>query len=454
MREKIPAPVLALLRRLHRVGFEAYPVGGCVRDIWRGVPPHDWDIAVSALPQQVEALFADCRVIETGLRHGTVTVLAGEYPVEITSFRGESGYTDGRRPDSVQFGVSLQQDLARRDFTIGAVAWDVQNDCLIDPYGGQQDWQARLLRAVGNPERRFAEDGLRILRGLRFAATLGLTVEPATAAALRRCAPMLRRIAPERVREELEKLLCGEYAAPVLREYIGTVGVVLPELLPMVGFAQCNPHHNRDVWEHTLAVLQNVPAERTLRWAALLHDVAKPQCCTVDEKGIRHFHGHQAAGAGVAEKLLRRLRCETRLVDDVTELIRIHDIRFEATEAMAVRWAGRWGERRFLQFLALRRADTLGQAAPEQAQPYYEAMLAHLAAAREKHACFTLRELAVNGEDLLALGYRGTAVGQALEALLHAVQEGRLPNQKAALLASLQTKAAAAGESDGFCKPL
>ena len=319
MREKIPAPVLALLRRLHRAGFEAYPVGGCVRDIWRGVPPHDWDIAVSALPQQVEALFADCRVIETGLRHGTVTVLAGEYPVEITSFRGESGYTDGRRPDSVQFGVSLQQDLARRDFTIGAVAWDVQNDCLIDPYGGQRDWQARLLRAVGNPERRFAEDGLRILRGLRFAATLGLTVEPATAAALRRCAPMLRRIAPERVREELEKLLCGEYAAPVLREYIGTVGVVLPELLPMVGFAQCNPHHNRDVWEHTLAVLQNVPAERTLRWAALLHDVAKPQCCTVDEKGIRHFYGHQAAGAGVAEKLLRRLRCETRLVDDVTE---------------------------------------------------------------------------------------------------------------------------------------
>ena len=435
-KEKIPAPVRQLLAALRQAGYKAYPVGGCVRDLLRGVPPHDWDITTSAAPEQAEAALTGWRVIETGIKHGTVTVLAGEYPVELTTFRGEGGYTDGRHPDAVTFGVTPEEDLARRDFTIGAMAWDTENDRLLDPYGGQRDLENGLLRAVGDPDRRFAEDALRILRGLRFAATLGFAIEPETAAALRRNADRLRELSAERVRGELQKLLCGEAAVPVLRDYVGVIGVVLPELLPMVGFGQNNPHHCKDVWEHTLTVLQNVPPEPELRWTALLHDVEKPACCTVDEAGIRHFKGHQEKGAQTAERILRRLHCETRFITDVTELIRIHDIRFPATVEMATRWAGRWGERRFLQFLALRRADTLGQAHPEEAEPYYLAMKEAYDEAKRRNACFTVRQLAVSGDDLTGLGLSGPAVGEALRQLLRAVQSGALPNERNALLAA------------------
>ncbi len=435
-KEKIPAPVRQLLAALRQAGYKAYPVGGCVRDLLRGVPPHDWDITTSATPEQAEAALTGWRVIETGVKHGTVTVLAGEYPVELTTFRGEGGYTDGRHPDHVTFGVTPEEDLARRDFTIGAMAWDTENDRLLDPYGGQRDLENGLLRAVGDPDRRFAEDALRILRGLRFAATLGFAIEPETAAALRRNADRLRELSAERVRGELQKLLCGEAAVPVLRDYVEVIGVVLPELLPMVGFGQNNPHHCKDVWEHTLTVLQNVPPEPELRWAALLHDVEKPACCTSDEDGIRHFKGHQEKGAQTAERILRRLHCETRFITDVTELIRIHDIRFPATVEMATRWAGRWGERRFLQFLALRRADTLGQAHPEEAEPYYLAMIEAYDEAKRRNACFTVRQLAVSGDDLTGLGLSGPAVGEALRQLLRAVQSGALPNERNALLAA------------------
>ena len=348
----IPAAVAALLKTLHEAGFSAYPVGGCVRDLLLGRQPHDWDVTTNALPRQSEELLQSCRVIETGVQHGTITVLAGDCPVELTTFRGEGGYVDGRHPDTVTFGVTLQQDLSRRDFTIGAMAWDTEKNCLIDPFGGQRDLQNRLLRAVGDPDCRFAEDGLRILRGLRFAAELGFAVEP------------------------------------------------------------------------------------VLRWAALLHDAEKPACCTVDAEGIRHFHGHQQKSAETAEAMLRRLHCETRLIADVTELIKIHDIRFPATVETATRWAGRWGEKRFLQFTELRRADTLGQAHPWEAELYYRALRAAYDEAKRQNACFTVRQLAVSGDDLTGLGLSGPAVGEALRRLLRLVQGGTLPNERAALLAA------------------
>ena len=431
---KIPPAVKELLETLRRGGFAAYPVGGAVRDLLLG--KHDWDVTTAARPEQAEALLSGCRVIETGVRHGTITVLAGETPVELTTFRGEGSYTDGRHPDAVTFGVGLEEDLARRDFTIGAMAWNAETGEVIDPFGGQADLKNWLIRAVGEPDRRFAEDGLRILRGLRFAAALGFEIEPGTADALRRNAPWLKNLSPERVRAELERLLCGPVAAPVLREYVDVIGVVLPELLPMVGFMQNNPHHRKDVWEHTLTVLENIPAEPALRWAALLHDVEKPSCCTTDEEGIRHFKGHQERSAATAEKILRRLHAETRLITEVTELIKIHDIRFPATVEMATRWAGRWGEKRFLRFAALRRADTLGQAHPEEAEPYYRALTEAFGEAKRKNACFTVRQLAVTGNDLTAMGLAGPAVGETLRRLLQGVQSGALPNERAALLAA------------------
>lgn len=435
-RQAIPHEVETLLDTLYRAGFAAYPVGGSVRDLLLGRAPHDWDVTTSARPEQAEALLTAYKVIETGMQHGTITVLAGEWPVELTTFRGEGGYADGRHPDTVTFGVTLEEDLARRDFTIGAIAWDTVNNRLIDPFGGRDDLGNRIIRAVGDPDRRFAEDGLRILRGLRFAATLGFTIEPKTAAALRRNAFRLKSLSPERIRTELEKLLCGKAAVPVLREYREVIGVVLPELLPLAGFAQNNPHHNKDVWEHTLAVLENVPPEPELRWAALLHDVEKPSCCTVDPDGTRHFRGHQDPGAETAGRILRRLHCETRFIADVTELIKIHDIRFPATVEMATRWAGRWGEKRFTQFALLRRADTLGQAHPEEAEPYYQALMEAFGEAKRKNACFTVRQLAVTGNDLTAMGLSGLAVGETLRRLLQGVQSGALPNERAALLAA------------------
>lgn len=440
MRERIPQPIFGLLERLHTAGFLAYPVGGCVRDLLLGSEPHDWDLATSALPEETERLFADCRVVETGLRHGTVTVLAGGFSAEITSFRAEEGYSDGRHPDAVRFGVSLREDLARRDFTIGAMALDIAHDTVIDPFGGQEDLNAGILRAVGEPERRFAEDALRILRGLRFSAVLGFTIEPKTAAAMRQCAPQLCHISPERIRAELTKMLCGKNIAPVLREYPDILQVVLPEIRPMPGFLQHNPHHDRDVWEHTIAVVAAIPPEPVLRWAALLHDSAKPQCYTRDENGIGHFHGHQEKSAETAEVILRRLHCENRLIAEVTELIRIHDTRFPASERMAVRWAGRWGEERFRQFLELRCADTLAQAQPEGAAEYRAAMLRLLEKAKAEQCCFSVRQLALGGEELAQLGLRGREIGEQLEILLEAVQAGMLPNEHTALLAAAKSQ--------------
>lgn len=429
----LPRAVADILKILHENGYRAYAVGGCVRDSLLGRTPHDWDVASDAEAETVLALFP--HTVGTGLRHGTVTVLYPAMAVEVTTFRRDGDYSDRRRPDSVTFTDSLREDAARRDFTINAMYYN-ESEGLIDCFSGREDLAARLIRAVGDPLRRFDEDALRILRAGRFAAELGFAVEPETAAALRRNAPRLQSLSPERVRTELQKLICGRAAAPVLREYIEVIGVVLPELLPMVGFAQNNPHHNRDVWEHTLTVLENIPAEPVLRWAALLHDAEKPACCTVDAEGIRHFHGHQGKSAETAEAMLRRLHCETRLIADVTELIKIHDIRFPATVETATRWAGRWGEKRFLQFTELRRADTLGQAYPGEAEPYYRALRAAYDEAKRQDACFTVRQLAVSGDDLTGLGLSGPAVGETLRRLLRLVQGGTLPNERAALLAA------------------
>lgn len=434
MREKLPAPVLELLTRLQKAGFEAYPVGGGVRDLLLGRAPHDWDVTTSASPRETEETLAHCRVVETGIRHGTVTVLTGGLAMEITTFRIEGGYSDGRHPDAVHFTKSLTEDLRRRDFTIGAMALDWKADRIIDPYGGEADLKKRVIRAVGTPAERFREDALRILRGLRFAAELGFTVEPETEKAMRETAGGLASISAERVRAELEKLLCGKAAARVLREYSDLVGRVVPEILPMVGFLQHNPHHDKDVWEHTLTVLENIPPEPVLRWAALLHDSGKPQHFTMDAEGVGHFRGHPSTSARMAEEILRRLKCEKRLIRAVADLVAIHDIRFPAEKKLVVRYAGRWGEELFLRFLELRRADTLGQAETGEAETYYRTMKEYYAQAQKERACFSQRDLAVKGEDLMALGLKGRAIGKTLEMLLDLVQRGELPNERAALL--------------------
>ncbi len=496
-----PAARKAIIR-LQAAGFPAYMVGGCVRDSLLGRVPGDWDVTTAALPEQVEAVFAGERIIETGLKHGTVTVLLDGLPLEITTFRTESGYADHRHPDAVAFTPSLTEDLARRDFTINAMAFNPSTG-LQDPFGGQADLRARIVRCVGDPMQRFEEDALRILRALRFAAQLDFTIEPATAAAAHALRDTLALVSRERIAVELSKLLCGPAARRILVEYWGILAVPLPELAPMAGLDQRCKYHCYDVLEHSAAAVEAVPPEPILRWSALLHDVGKPACFTVDETGRGRFHGHAKVGGPMAREILTRLRFDKDTVNRVTQLVELHDypidppveeelaIRAQGSESVgavigrpqpaegfpvpclplegkagdanagerilrcaqndgveadALRRAeeravrkliGKLGGDDFFRLLELKRADSLAH------HPDYRGRVAACdrltALAREilnQPPCFTVRDLAIDGNDLLALGVpRGPEIGRILDALLEAVLAGRLPNEREKLLA-------------------
>lgn len=440
----IPEPVKSILKALEEHGHAAHCVGGCVRDSLLGREPGDWDVATSALPEETMALFPG-RAAPTGLRHGTVTVREGALPVEVTTFRTDGRYTDGRHPDSVAFTRSLRDDLSRRDFTVNAMGLDLRGT-LTDPFGGQEDLKNRLLRCVGLSEGRFQEDALRILRGLRLAAVLGFSVEEETARALRACRKLLCGVAAERIQSELTKLLCGPAAAEVLREFPEVVGTVVPELLPMVGFDQHSRYHCYDVWEHTLHALREVPAEPVLRWAVLLHDVAKPRCYTRDERG-GHFYGHPTVSAGMADAILRRLKFDNATREAVVTLVLWHDREIPRTEKSIRRALRKLGAERLRELTEVKRADNLGQAPAyrarlrdvEQIQKIMEDLLA-------RDECVSLRQLAVNGLDMLALGLRGPEIGMILEELLSAVVDGDLPNQRSVLLHAAENRAT--GQND------
>lgn len=422
------------LTRLEQAGFEARLVGGCVRDRLMGLEPHDYDITTSALPSEVMAVFPDCRVIETGLKHGTVTLLRGE-PLEITTFRGDGAYSDHRHPDEVRFTRSLREDLARRDFTMNAIAMDARGS-LSDPFGGAEDIENKIIRCVGEPARRFEEDALRILRGLRFAATLGFSIDPATRAAMVEKKALLSYVSAERVNVELTKLLCGAYVRPVLMENVAVLGEVLPELRPMEGFDQRNYHHIYDVLEHTARVVEKVPPEPALRWAALLHDAGKPLCFKVDEAGVGHFYGHAELGREIAASALRRLRSDNATAKAVDELIRWHDSPVEPTEKAVRRAIGKLTPEGFAKLMLLKRADNLAQSPEFRGRQQEIDRLEEISAALlAGESCFRLKDLAVNGRDLMALGIpAGPRIGQILNALLDAVLSDRLPNDRDALL--------------------
>jgi len=430
---EIPESVQSVLRTLESSGYEAWCVGGCVRDLLLERTPDDYDVTTSALPEETLPLFGG-RVVPTGLRHGTVTVRTDGGPVEVTTFRCDGAYLDHRRPASVSFTRSLTEDLRRRDFTVNAMAMDLRGT-LRDPFGGQCDLEAKLLRCVGEPDLRLTEDALRILRGLRFAAVLGFRMEPDTAAALHRHRKLLRDIAAERIRMELVKLLCGTGAAEVLREYPDVVGVFWPELLPLVGFDQRNRHHCYDIWEHTLSSLESVPPDPVLRLTMLLHDIGKQSSFTVDENGIGHFYGHGAFSRRMADEMLCRLKFDTKTRQTVVLLVEWHDRYIKPTDEGVRRGLMALGEENLRRLIAVKRADNLAQA-PEfrgiqkeltQAERILENLL-------KRNACFSLGQMAVDGRDLTAMGLSGPEVGRVLQALLEQVVRGELPNERDALL--------------------
>ena len=437
----LPEQVNTVLDRLEQAGYAAYVVGGCVRDALRGVSPGDYDITTAARPEQVKTVFSDCRVVETGLKHGTVTVLLDGMGFEITTFRTESGYSDGRHPDRVDFAATVEEDLCRRDFTVNAMAYSPRRG-LVDCFGGAEDLRKGVIRCVGRPERRFAEDALRILRGLRFAASLGFAVEADTVRAMEENRRALDAVSAERVAVELRKLLCAPGAGRVLMEHTRVLGQVLPELLPMEGFDQRNPHHIYTVLEHTARVVDAAPAIPVLRWAALFHDMGKPASFTLDEQGVGHFRGHGEISTAMAGDIMARLKLDNATRQRVTELVRRHDMPIEPLEKTVKRWLGRLGEEAFFDLLALKRADNLAQA-PEYRgrQREYDRLEQLAREILQGQACFTLRDLAVDGGDLLALGMRpGPGVGRMLEALLEDVLEERLPNERRALLEQARSR--------------
>ena len=428
---------LAVLERLEGAGFRAVLVGGCVRDSLLGLAPHDYDAATSALPEQVEAACSGLRCVETGLRHGTVTVLSGGLPIEVTTFRREGAYSDHRRPDRVEFTPSLEEDLARRDFTVNAMAWGLDGR-VTDPFGGRADLEQKLVRCVGEPGRRFGEDALRVLRGLRLAAQLGFSLHPDTSAALRQHIPQLSLVAWERISAEWLRLLCSPGAGDILLDFPEAAVQVVPELRPCVSFDQRNPYHCWDVYTHSVKTLEGVPPVPALRLAALLHDAGKPPCFSLDEAGRGHFYGHPKESAALADAALARLRLPHALRTHTVALVERHHLPVEPTEAWAGRWLSRLGSELFFHLLALKRADALACA------PGQEGGLDSLDRAEElarqllaRRPCLTLRDLAVDGHDALAAGLSGPEIGRALRALLEQAADGTLPNDRAALLKAL-----------------
>ena len=435
----LPAHAARAIARLEDAGYETWAVGGCVRDSLRGAQPHDWDLCTAATPEQMQAVFADGRVLETGLKHGTLTLLTDDGPLEITSFRMDCGYTDGRHPDGVRFVTDVTADLSRRDFTVGAMAWHPDRG-LCDPFRGLDDLQDGVLRAVGDADARFTEDALRILRGVRFAARLGFTVEVETAAAMRRQVERLANVSAERVREELTGLLCGRFAQRALLEYADIVTAALPELAPMVGCAQQHPYHRYEVWEHSVRALGQVPADPGLRWAMLLHDSGKPACKTVDENSVGHFYSHPKVSREIAAGLTRRLRFSNEQTARILLLVEQHDRPLGDNDKLVRRRLAQIGEARFRDLLAVKKGDAVGQDThPEDIGLLLETER-RLAAVLAQDACLSLRQLAVNGDDMQALGLSGPAVGEMLRALLDAVLDGELDNARAALLAHARAR--------------
>ncbi len=433
----LPNYVIQAVFLLNDAGHEAYVVGGAVRDMLLGDAPKDHDVTTSATPEEIHTVFKDFRTIDTGIAHGTVTVLIDKHPIEITTYRVDGGYTDARHPDSVRFTRSLKEDAARRDFTVNAMAYHPNGD-IMDFFSGREDLSNHLMRAVGDPVRRFTEDALRILRGMRFAATLGFAIEKETALAMHTLKDRLSFVSPERIREEFSKLLCGKNAASVLREYADVVAVFLPEIQPMIGFAQRNSHHDFDVWEHTLHALSAAPADTALRYTLLFHDMGKPRTFFTDEAGTGHFYGHAQKSAEMADAVLRRLRFDNETRERITLLVKMHDLVPDPESKQFRRLRSKHGDRFLTDWLAAVRADRTGQHASLSSEADAILRKSEEAASRllATEEPMDMKHLAIDGKALVALGMKpGKEMGRMLSEALEAVLSGAVHNEKTALIA-------------------
>ena len=431
----LPTPVARALSVLEACGYEGYTVGGCVRDSLLSRTPNDWDITTNATPEEMKVCFKGFRVIETGIRHGTLTVIVDGMQLEITTYRNDGEYLDNRHPVQVTFSKNIEDDLSRRDFTVNAMAYHPQKG-FVDLFGGREDLQNRIIRAVGDAKTRFEEDGLRILRAIRFASVLDFDIAEDTAKAVHACKNLLSGIAAERIREELCKLICGRGAVRILREYIDVISVFLPELVRCVGFEQNTKYHCYDVFEHTLQALALCEDyDLVTRLGILLHDIGKPLCYTEDEQG-GHFKGHAPVGVEITKEVLSRLRFDNETIRRMELLVEWHDIPLSAEKKRVKRLLQKLSDADILRLLEIKRCDRLAHAPDFREMPPDLALIPSvMEEIRAEDACLSLRTLAIGGDDLMALGVpKGKQIGELLHALLDDVIEERLPNEKEALL--------------------
>lgn len=442
---KINIPIGAnyLIRLLKGAGHEACVVGGCVRDSLLNKKPHDWDICTSARPEEVCALMKlnDVRIIETGLRHGTVTACVGVSNYEITTFRVDGEYSDNRRPDRVEFVGDIVEDLARRDFTINAMAYDEPVEGygnLTDPWGGYGDLDKKLIRCVRNPDDRFREDALRILRALRFASTYGFKIEEKTAAAIHRNKELLRYISAERIQSELCKLLCGPGALDILLEYRDVMAVIIPELEPCIGFDQNTPWHKYTVYDHIAhAVNSYKDDDISIKMALLLHDIGKPECYSEDEYGIGHFHGHSIPSSRIARDVMRRLKFDNQTTEEVVQLVLYHDADIQPQFRSVRRWLNKIGPDLLDKLITVRLADIMAQSAVNRVARIDKCYmtLGTIKEVLDTQQCFAIKDLAINGNDILSLGVEaGPMVGKILHRLLDMVIDETVTNKHDALI--------------------
>lgn len=447
---KIPSGANEIIHTLQDKGYEAYLVGGCVRDSILKRTIHDYDITTSATPDEMLEIFKGKRIIETGLQHGTITIIIDGEPYEVTTYRIDGNYSDNRRPDKVTFTKSLEEDLKRRDFTINAMAYNDEVG-LADPFNGMEDIKYHKIQCVGKPEDRFSEDALRILRAIRFASQLSFVLEPNTDYVLHKMYQKLENISVERINSEFCKIAASSDFCVQMVLYNDVFSLFIPEIKDMFGFQQNNPYHIYDVWNHTVRAVQAYecdcepdlnPRDLITSLAVFFHDIGKPHCYQDGEDGIRHFKGHGRVSADMTDTIMKRLRFDNDTREKVVQLVYYHDATFEVGEKYIKRWLNKIEEEQFRRLLNVRRADIKAQAQIEQESRLQKVdnIECILEEVLQKDECFSLKDLAVNGNDLIEIGYKpGKEIGNTLNCLLQLVIEGAYPNEKSELLKYIKT---------------
>lgn len=433
----IPNGAKILIHTLQDNGYSAYVVGGCVRDSILGREPHDWDICTSATPEQILEVFKDKRVIETGLQHGTVTVVLDKIPYEITTYRIDGVYSDNRRPDSVTFTDNLVEDLQRRDFTINAIAYNDTHG-LIDPFGGIDDIKHKKIQCVGSAKERFNEDALRILRAIRFASQLGFSIESETDWQIHQLHKNLEYISVERINSEFCKIVSFDNFCVELLLYKDVFSLFIPELKEMIDFPQNNPWHIYNVFEHTVhAITECNSNDLITRLAVFFHDFGKPHSYQDGEDGIRHFKGHEKVSADVTDLIMKRLRFDNDTRNKVVELVQYHDATLPIGKKYVKKWLNKIGEEQFRRLLKLKEADNKAQNLERSSERIGELheIESLIDEVLKEQECFSLKDLAIKGEDLINIGYKqGKVLGSVLHTLLDCVIAEEVENNKVELL--------------------